>query len=505
MDGSAEEFAMTAVTAAAAGRTVFIFLRAGILVRNFVNRDLIRVLERSDHRFVVFAPEPHHPFLARHFGASCFKIARMDLAAGHRALGGSRLRNFFVLLRRYTYGGTRFAENGCRHSMIAVLEREQISKAGPIGRLYYRAALLMARAASRFRPVRRLVQRLEDRVIPFDAHGDYYRRYKPTMTIVTSLGFDQDTVVMREARRFGAEVVVLVKNWDVPTTRGIGGVVPDHVLVWNDIMRNEVVRYHDVPPDRVSITGVSQWDDYFRDDAPAPPKEAFLARYRLSDECRTIYFAMTTPTHYKHNITLARMLLEAIRDGRIRHPAQLLVRLHPAYVLIDGVLSDEARDELEGLEREFGRLLALSRPTSEVHNGFTVPGESNDADLKEILTHSDVMVTVYSTQILEGAIFDLPIVNAGMFAFRDTGLPVATYETWDHIRQVLDREAVAYCYSMDEVVAAVNAALDDRARGRAARRRIADAQFLPALRGRSGEVTARKLIRLLEQAEPTTP
>ncbi|MDC0033959.1 hypothetical protein OAJ57_05310, partial [Alphaproteobacteria bacterium] len=273
-----------------------------------------------------------------------------------------------------------------------------------------------------------------------------------------------------------------------------------HVLVWNDIMRDEVVRYHDVPAQRVSVTGISQWDNYFRADSPAPLKTTFLARYRLSGERRTIYFAMTTPTHYKHNITLARLLLEAIRDGRIHYPAQLLVRLHPAYTLIDGLLSDEARDELEELEKEFGALLAFSRPTSEAHKGFIVPGETNDADLKAILTHSDVMVTVYSTQILEGLIFDLPIVNAGMFAFRDTGLPVATYETWDHIRQVLDREAIAYCYSMDEVVATLNAALDDPAAGREARRRIAETQFLPALRGRGGEVTASKLIQILERA-----
>jgi hypothetical protein len=407
-------------------------------------------------------------------------------------------------VRRYTYGNSRFSQNGCRHSMIAALEREQISRASAIGRLYYRAALLTARAASSFRLLRLLLQRLEERLFPFEAHADYYRRYRPEMTVVTSLGFDQDTLVMREARRFGSKVAVLIKNWDVPTTRGIGGSVPDYVLVWNDIMREEVVRYHDVPRDRISVIGVSQWDDYFRDDALAPAKSAFLERYGMSEDRRTIYFAMTTPTHYKHNITLARLLLEAIRDGRIRHRAQLLVRLHPAYVLIDGVLSDEARTELEELEREFGDLLALSRPTSEAYNRFIVPGESNDADLKAILTYSDVMVTVYSTQILEGVIFDLPIVNAGMYAFRDTGLPVSTYEDWDHVRQVLDRDAVAYCYSSDEVVDAVNAALDDPARGRDARQRIATDQFVPALRGRSGEATGRELVRLLDNGWPGT-
>lgn len=483
---------------AADQRTAFIFLRAGIFVRNFVSRDLIREFESSGHRFVIFSPEPAHPFLRRHFSAPCFELARMDVAAGQRALWSSRLRNFFVQVRRFTFANTRFSENGCRQSLIAALRREQMSAAGPLGRSFYHAILWTARLASQSRTVRRLLLLAESWAATFSAHAEHYRKYRPSMVVVNSLGFDQDTLIMREARRFGARVCVLVKNWDVPTTRGIGGAVPDHVLVWNQIMRDEVERYHDVPAERISVVGISQWDDYFRDDVPTPSRKAFQARYGLAPDRRTIYFAMTTPTHYKHNFTLARLLLEAIRDGRIEPRAQLLVRLHPAYVLINGVLDESGRIELEALQREFGSLLALSYPTSENYRGFAVPGEANDNDLKEILTHSDMMVTVYSTQILEGAMLDLPIVNAGMFAFRDTGLPISTYEAWDHIRQVLNREAVSYCYSMEELCREINAALASRNRGAAARQRIAEEQFAPSLRGRSGRLTGRKLIQLLD-------
>jgi hypothetical protein len=208
---------------------------------------------------------------------------------------------------------------------------------------------------------------------------------------------------------------------------------------------------------------------------------------------------MTTPSHYRQNVTLARRLLEAIRNGDIAGPAQLLVRLHPAYVLIGGMLSDEIRSELESLEQEYGDILAYSLPTSDDHDGFLVPGDQDELDLKDILTHSDVMVTVYSTQILEGAIFGMPIVNAGMFEFRETGSPIATYEEWDHIRQVLDRDAVAYCYSMNGVVAAVNTALAEPERGHEARRRLAERLFHAELRGRGGEATACALLDILEK------
>lgn len=490
--------------AVAGQRVAFIFLRGGILVRNFVNQEMLRLLRNSGHLFVIFSPDPDHPYLKRHFSAPCFVLAKMETATASQALWATRWRSFLVQVRRFTYGNTRFAENGCRRSLITALEREQMASSSFVGRLFYRSILWVAAAASRWRPIRRLLARIENVTVPFSAHEDFYQRYEPDMAVVTSLGFDVDTPVMREAHKHGARTTVLIKNWDVPTTRGIGGVMPDNVLVWNDEMHDEVVRYHDVPARCIGISGVSQWDHYFRSDAPVCDRDSFLRRYGLRPDRRTIYFAMTTPSHYKYNVTLARMLLEAMRDGRLAGETQLLVRLHPAYVLIGGMLSDEIRDELKALEREFGGCLAFSLPTSEEYSGFVIPGDGDDTDLKEILTHSDAMVTIYSTQILEGMIFDLPIINAGMFAFRDTGLPIATYEAWDHIRQVLDRDAVAYCYTMDEVVTAINDALSDPARGAAARRRITGQLFPESLRGRGGEESGRQLLALMETGRPAS-
>jgi hypothetical protein len=489
---------MTPAGGTTGARSVFVFLRSGILLRNFVNPTMLRMLEASGHSFVIFSPEPDHPYLKRHFAHPCFTLERMDVNVARDALWSSRWRNFLVQVRRFTYGNTRFAENGCRQSLIAALRGEQMASSGVVGKYFYKSILWTAALASRLFTVRRALTWLENRLVPFTAHAEFYRRYRPAMTIVTSLGFDQDTPIMREAREQSAQVVVLVKNWDVPTTRGIGSVVPDFVLVWNDIMRDEVVRYHDVSPSRVGIVGISQWDHYYSFDVVVRDRAAFLVRYGLRDDRKTIYYAMTTPSHYNHNVRLARLLLEAIRDGRVAGPAQLLIRLHPAYVLINGMLSDQIRDELEALAKEFADIIAFSYPTSEEHAGFLVPGDQDDLDLKEILSHSDIMVTVYSTQILEGLIFDLPIVNAGMFAFRDTDFPIRTYEDWDHIRQVLDREAVAYCYTMDEVVAATNAGLADPKAATAARCRIAEQLFEGTLCGRGGEATAHRLLTLIE-------
>ena len=87
-----------------------------------------------------------------------------------------------------------------------------MAKASRLGRLYSGMLLLAARLASRFTWCRRLLRRLESRTMPFDGHAELYARYNPSYAIVTSLGFDADTLVMDET----------------PTTRPLTPCLPAH-------------------------------------------------------------------------------------------------------------------------------------------------------------------------------------------------------------------------------------------------------------------------------------
>jgi hypothetical protein len=129
-------------------KTAFIFLRSGILVRNFVNADLVQTMEESGHQFVIFSAEPDHPYLLKHFSHPRFILKKMDLSAGAKALGETRWRNFFTLVRRFTYGNTRFNQNGCRQSIIAALKDEQMSRSSFLGKKFYESILCLAAIAT---------------------------------------------------------------------------------------------------------------------------------------------------------------------------------------------------------------------------------------------------------------------------------------------------------------------------------------------------------------------
>ena len=51
-------------------------------------------------------------------------------------------------------------------------------------------------------------------------------------------------------------------SWDNPTTKGPFPLQPDKVIVWNDIMRQEILDYQKIDPRKVIPAGVPQFDLY---------------------------------------------------------------------------------------------------------------------------------------------------------------------------------------------------------------------------------------------------
>ncbi|NKB20036.1 MAG: hypothetical protein GKS01_05760 [Alphaproteobacteria bacterium] len=473
--------------------TAFFFLRAGNLVRNFANADMIEKLRESGYQFVIFSPNVDHPLIHKFFAAPCFRFEKLNTEEFRPRL--PRLHQFFVLVRRITYGNTLFSEAGCRHANLRTIRERDFGKASKLGKLFLETVVLVAGLASRFSFIRRALQIGENYLAPFDGHGPLYQELKPSITVTLSFGYREDALIFREARSYGSKPVVLVKNWDIATTKGYCGEVADYALVWNEMMASEAIRFQDTPADGVRVCGIPQWDYYFKHTSLSS-RDKFCARYSLDPARKIIYFATTTPMFYRHNLKVARMVLSAMRDGKISEPAQLLIRLHPAYILFDGILDEETKSEMDLLVDEFGELLSFSYPETQNHSNFRVPNQKNDTTVQELLVHSDVMLTVYSTQMVEAMFFDLPVVNAGIHEFGDTELPISHYDQWEHIRQINNPAGISYCYNNEDVFGSLNEALSSPAKGSEERKNLADRMFPPALRGQSGALVAEQLIEL---------
>src|SRR4029453_15412487 len=90
-------------------------------------------------------------------------------------------------------------------------------------------------------------------------------RHNPDLVLVTPLvepGCPQ-AEYLRSARALGIRTGLCVYSWDNLTNKGLIQDPPEGVPFWNPPMKEEAVRLHGVPAERVVVTGAAAYDHWF--------------------------------------------------------------------------------------------------------------------------------------------------------------------------------------------------------------------------------------------------
>jgi hypothetical protein len=302
------------------------------------------------------------------------------------------------------------------------------------------------------------------------------RRERPDVAVFSRLFFTDEIPLMRAAARAGIPTVGVVASWDNLTTKG--PLLPrlDRLIVWNDLMREEAVRYHGYRPEQVTVTGAPHHDAVFNDRDTLPTRDAFFARLGLDPAKRLITYAGEDPIIAPDAPQYVELLHTFLRGERLRGACQLLVRPHPQ--------DDPRRFDL--FRGRSGVVVDLPGRPSDGH--WMDMSRRDLINLYATMRWSDVVVNVTSTIVLDAAFFDTPTVCIG-FSYSAAPTfyqsPLRFFEM-DHFRYVMRAGATTLATTETELLEAVNGALEDRARKAPGRRRIVDelAQFRDGGSGR---------------------
>jgi hypothetical protein len=146
-------------------------------------------------------------------------------------------------------------------------------------------AFVLALARLPFRGVTaRLLEYLEEAVPSHGGVEDFIRGHRPDLVLVTpliELGSPQIDY-LRAAQRLGVPSALCVWSWDHLSSKALIRVRPDHLIVWNEIQREEAARFHGFPPERVHVTGAQCFDRWF-DRQPGQDRATFCRRAGLPD------------------------------------------------------------------------------------------------------------------------------------------------------------------------------------------------------------------------------
>ena len=336
------------------------------------------------------------------------------------------------------------------------------------------------RIARRSRTVRRSMLALEARQYTPTFHVDALKRLNPDLVVTTSLGtFDYDQYVMRAAHKLGIPVAAVILSWDNTTTRGYPGAAIDHVIAWTETMKRELIDLHDISEEKVFVGGIAHFDKYYQS-ASAYDRTDFFRKNNLDPNKRLIVFATKSPNAYPYNPNIVEALADACEDGRLPEDVQILVRVHPLHF------------KFKQGEPVYAELLDLYRTLDERHDClcFNMPKIGSDkidyvmekneiGFLSDLLRSADVLVNIFSTLNIEGAIFDIPLVNIcfegerPMYDFtKKSRFGISSDFREDHNQRIARSGGTQIVYNQQDMVTAVDNYLLNQKQDRSGREKI---------------------------------
>jgi hypothetical protein len=114
---------------------------------------------------------------------------------------------------------------------------------------------------------------------------------------------------------------------------------------------------------------------------------------------------VTFSPNWRNVETLARLVAEE----RLSQPAQLLIRLHPTHFLETPRFAEE-RERIRALAASLPHV-HLVEPVPLGEGGMSYYSGEDMPEKSSMMAYSDVMVTVYSTMVVEASIHGTPVVS----------------------------------------------------------------------------------------------
>ncbi|HEX5436186.1 MAG TPA: hypothetical protein VFW98_03430 [Gemmatimonadaceae bacterium] len=292
-------------------------------------------------------------------------------------------------------------------------------------------------------------------------YRDFLVRQRPDVVFCTHQRAVTAVPALLAARALGIPTATFIYSWDnVPKGRMV--VHADHVLVWSNHMRDELLRYYaDMTPERVHVIGTPQFEPYF-DQSIALPREQFLRQHGLSAERPVVCFSGDDRTTSPHDPELLADLARAMRAIPEPRRPQLLFRRCPV----------DQSDRYDAVLRAYPEI-AVSEPAwlraSKGEWTQVVPTSADSTLLANIVRHADAVVNVGSTMAMDFALLGKPAVYLAYNPPSATTWDVDAVYRLEHFRVVHELQPVYWARSADDVGSVVMHALDHPDEKQAAR------------------------------------
>ncbi len=443
-------------------KTILITCIRGLIARNILATDAFsRLAKEPGLKIVVVASEQNVSALRREFGGPNVIFEGIHMPAKEIPDGFDRL--LWTIATNLLPTKTREVQRRVKFA----LDRNRFD---------YAASVIFG-FLGRIGWVRRMSRFFVGILLGYREYERLFKKYRPDLVFATDVFALQDVKLMLAAKKSGVKTVGMVRSWDNVTPNTLLMHIPDEVVVNGPRIQNELIRYGDVPGERIFITGVPHYDHYRSQDCM--PRSDFMRKFGFDENKKLVLFATPSDRYLRDNL-VSPLVVDALAASGL----QVLIR--PPIV---------GRSGLEG--KALPPNMRLDDPGD--YGDFVNINMDRAADrhLADSLNAADVVVTWASTMIVDAIAFMKPVVLVG---FDETPRPyhegILKYYDYEHHQFILASGGVRLAKSPDELCDWVMRYIKEPELDRDGRAAIV-AAHCGALDGRAGERLATYILNAM--------
>ncbi|MBI5933972.1 MAG: CDP-glycerol glycerophosphotransferase family protein [Chloroflexi bacterium] len=390
-------------------KRIFISADHGMAIIYFLQSDVIPTLLNADIDIILLTDDALVEKLAARFtqyairnNQITFESLRLTQANDYAKKVSPRLQWLLAYLRRI--GGSRRINTEAMDSHIWEVWAEN----GWKFRLgVWIPAALATFLLRNFSWARKYLVKAQNRFTP-NLYADLFDKYQPDLVIASTPGWRMDRYLLRESARRGIPNMTVIVGWDNSSSYNISGADVQWATCWSQLQKDELVLGSDWNPERVHIGGIPSYDGYFRKQW-LMPRDEYFKLHGLDPQRKLISYASSF-VHFAPNYPNIEALAKLVSSDALAEPSQLLIRLHPSHFQDKPKIFADERQRVFELEKKYPHVHVVQPVALGGSLGY-YGGEDMD-EKSSMMAYSDVVVTVYSTMLVETAVHDTPMIAA---------------------------------------------------------------------------------------------
>jgi len=424
-------------------KTILIQLTHGMQARNFLYTSIFKKMTEAGVQLILVVPEYKIPYYRETIDMTNVTLVPIPKKNETRII--QRIKNIsFNLL----------------YTPTVKWWRDQRWEGKPKTFKYYAEVLLWYFGA--LSSARRFARFVFSRVVDTSSFDVLFDHTEIDLVVVPDVYSIPDVFLFYAAKRHRIPTVCMVRSWDNVTSKGTCLIKPEKLIVHNERVRDEAVKYIGTPKDHIQVTGLPHFD-YYVSYEPTLPRAEFLRKLGMPENARFILFADATGSFRPITSELLEILDTEIKNGALPRDVYILFRYAPHKKKGENIFSSDR--------------IIFDQPGKHFKQDGLNDWEFSKEDMHymaDCLTYASVMLNYASTMTIDSAAMDCPVINVSFDGHteRNSSHSLSRIYTVQHFRHVLATGGTPLVKSREELIGAINAYLDDRSLDRAGRARI---------------------------------